>query len=76
MFKSYGAILFGVTIGFISLIPLQALTNSQAKAQCSDTPDTHTLVSVRAFAGDADYCVANKYLTPPDRISTHYGPAH
>ncbi len=76
MFKSYGAILFGITVGFISLIPLQALTNSQAKAQCSNTPDTHTLVSVRAFAGDADYCVANKYLTPPDRIATHYGPAH
>jgi len=76
MFKSYGAILFGVTIGFISLIPLQALTNSQAKAQCSDTPDTHTLVSVRAFAGDADYCVGNQYLTPNDRRVTHYGPAH
>ena len=62
MTKSYGAILFGITIGFMSLIPLQALTNSQAKAQCSDTSDTHTLVSVRAFAGDADYCVDNRYL--------------
>ena len=75
MFKSYGAILFGVTIGFISLIPLQALTNSQAKAKCSDNSTTHTLVSVRAFAGDADYCVGNQYLTP-DRRVTHYGPAH
>ena len=75
MLKSYGAILFGITVGFISLIPLQALTNSQAKAQCSNTPDTHTLVSVRAFAGDADYCVDNRYLTP-DRTVTHYGPAH
>ena len=72
MSKSYGAILFGVTLGFMSLIPLQALTNSQAKAKCSDAPDTHTLVSVRAFSGDADYCVANKYLTS-DRIATHYG---
>ena len=62
MFKSYGAILFGVTIGFISLIPLQALTNSQARNKCFDTSDTHTLVSVRAFAGVADYCVDNRYL--------------
>jgi len=76
MFKSYSAILFGATIGFISLIPLQAMTNSLARAQCSEKLDTHTLVSVRAFAGDADYCVANKYLTPPDRIATHYGPAY
>ena len=64
MCKSYVAIFAGATLGFLSLIPLQALTNSQAKAQCSDTPDTHTLVSVRAFAGDADYCVENRYLTP------------
>ena len=62
MFKSYGAILFGITIGFISLIPLQALTNSQAKAKCLVTPETHTLVSVRAFAGDANYCIHNRNL--------------
>ena len=74
MSKSYGAILFGITIGFMSLIPLQALTNSQAKAQCSDSTDTHTLVSVRAFAGTANYCVGNQYLGN-DRVSTHYGPA-
>ena len=75
MCNPFSAILFGVTIGFMSLIPLQALTNSQAKAQCSDKSNTHTLVSVRAFAGDADYCVGNQYLTP-DRRVTHYGPAH
>ena len=75
MFKYSSAILFGVTIGFISLIPLQALTNSQARNKCSDTPVTHTLVSVRAFAGDADYCVGNQYLTP-DRTVTHYGPGY
>ena len=76
MFKPLSAILAGATLGFLSLIPLQAVTNSYAKAKCSDTPDSHTLVSVRAFAGDADYCVANKYLTPNDRRVTHYGPAH
>ena len=75
MFKYSSAILFGVTLGFISLIPLQALTNSQARNRCSDNSDTHTLVSVRAFAGDADYCVKNVYLTP-DRIATHYGPGY
>ncbi len=75
MIKPFSAIFFGATLGFMSLIPLQALTNSHAKAKCSDNADTHTLVSVRAFAGDADYCVANKYLTP-DRIATHYGPGY
>jgi len=74
MFKYSSAILFGVTLGFISLIPLQALTNSQAKAQCSDSSDTHTLVTVRAFAGTANHCVDNRYLGN-DRIATHYGPA-
>ncbi len=62
MFKYYTAVLFGATIGFISLIPLQAMNNSLSKIQCTSTPDTHTLVSVRAFAGDADYCVGNQYL--------------
>jgi hypothetical protein len=62
MSKSYSAILFGITIGFMSLIPLQALTNSQAKAKCNEATDTHTLVQVRAFAGDANYCVDNRYL--------------
>ena len=66
------AILFGVTIGFISLIPLQALTNSQAKAQCSDTPETHTLITVRAFAGTANYCVDNRYHSPT--TVARYGP--
>ena len=75
MFKPLSAILAGATLGFLSLIPLQALTNSQAKAQCSDKSDTHTLVSVRNFTGDADYCVGNQYVTP-DRRVTHYGPAH
>ena len=62
MFKSYGAILFGMTMGFLSLIPLQALNNSQARTKCTDNTDTHTLVYVRAFAGDANYCVDNRYL--------------
>ena len=75
MFKPLSAILFGASLGFMSLIPLQALTNSQVKVQCTESPDTHTLVSVRAFAGDADYCVRNVYLTP-DRTVTHYGPGY
>jgi hypothetical protein len=61
MFKYSSAILFGITVGFISLIPLQAVTNNSAKQQCLNN-DTHTLVSVRAFAGDANYCVDNRYL--------------
>ena len=75
MFKPFCSIFFGATLGFISLIPLQALTSTHARNKCSDSPDTHTLVSVRAFAGDADYCVRNVYLTP-DRTVTHYGPGY
>jgi energy-converting hydrogenase Eha subunit G len=75
MFKYYSAVLFGVTVGFISLIPLQAMNNNLARIKCTGSPDTHTLVSVRAFAGDADHCVGNAYLTP-NRTVTHYGPAH
>jgi hypothetical protein len=73
MFKPLSAILFGATLGFISLIPLQALTNSQAKAKCTASPNTHTLVSVRAFAGDANYCLDNRYMTPTQ--VARYGPA-
>jgi hypothetical protein len=62
MFKYYSAIFFGVTIGFASLIPLQAAANHAARNQCVGQSDTHTLVFTRAFAGDAYYCVANKYL--------------
>lgn len=62
MFKPLSAILFGATLGFASLIPLQAATNHIAQTKCADQTTTHTLVHTRAFAGDAYYCVANKYL--------------
>ena len=62
MFKPLSAILFGATAGFISLIPLQAVTNHYAYNKCKTLPDTHTLVQVRAFAGTAEYCVSNAYL--------------
>lgn len=61
MSKSYGAILFGITIGIASLIPLQALNNHQAKRACN-ADDSSKLVLVRAFAGDAYHCVENRYL--------------
>jgi hypothetical protein len=69
----FSAIFIGATLGFISLIPLQALTNSQAKAKCADAPEANTLVTVRAFAGTAKYCVDNRYLTPTQ--VARYGPA-
>jgi len=62
MFKYSSAILFGITVGFISLIPLQAMTNNAAYNKCSALPDTHSLIQVRAFAGTADYCVSKAYL--------------
>ena len=62
MIKPLASVFFGATLGFLSLIPLQALTNAAAYRACQDTPDTHTLVTVRAFAGTAEYCVSNVYL--------------
>ena len=56
------AIFFGVTIGFMSLIPLQAATNHASRQRCADLTDTHQLVLVRAFAGDAYHCVDRRYL--------------
>ena len=74
MFKPLSAILVGATLGFLSLIPLQALTNSQARAKCADAPEANTLITVRAFAGTAKYCVDNRYLTPTQ--VARYGPAY
>ena len=62
MFKYASAVLFGITLGFTALIPLQAGTNAVAYRACQAAPDTHTLVTVRAFAGTAEYCVSNAYL--------------
>lgn len=62
MFNSYGAILFGATLGFMSLLPLQVWTNATAVHTCTKERDSHTLVTVRAFAGTAKYCVDNRYL--------------
>ena len=62
MFQSYGTILFGVTLGFMSLLPLQVWTNATATRQCTNEATTHTLVTVRAFAGTAKYCVHNRDL--------------
>ena len=62
LFKLYSAVLFGVTLGFASLLPLQALTNYNATQACDSTRLTHTLVSVRGFAGTSKYCVDRRYL--------------
>ena len=62
MFNYFGAILFGVTMGFTSLIPLTAVNNHIAIRDCFNQYDTHTLVTVRAFAGTAHHCVDNRYL--------------
>ena len=75
MSTPFGAILFGVTLGFTSLMPLTALNNHIATDNCTDQPTTHTLVSVRGFSGTTKYCVDNRYLGN-DRTVTHYGPAH
>ena len=65
MFGYYGAILFGITMGFTSLIPLTAVNNQIAMRDCFNQSDTHTLVTVRAFAGTANHCVDNRYLWYP-----------
>jgi hypothetical protein len=62
MFNYFGAILFGITMGFTSLIPLTAVNNNIATRNCVGQSDTHTLVTVRAFAGTAKHCVDNRYL--------------
>jgi hypothetical protein len=62
MSTSFGAILFGITMGFTSLIPLTALNNHIATGNCADQPATHTLVSVRGFSGTTKYCVDKRYL--------------
>ena len=62
MFNYFGAVLFGVTMGFTSLIPLTAVNNQIAMRDCFKQSDTHTLVTVRAFAGTTNHCVDNRYL--------------
>lgn len=62
MIKPLSAILFGMTAGFLSLIPLQAVTNHYAYNKCQALPETHSLIQVRAFAGTAEYCVSKAYL--------------
>jgi hypothetical protein len=78
MFNSIGAILFGITMGFTSLIPLTAVNNNIATRNCVDQSTTHTLVTVRAFAGTSKHCVDRRYITPvnTDRTATHYGPGY
>ena len=62
MSKSIGAILFGITMGFTSLLPITALNNHIATGNCADQPTTHTLVSVSGFSGTTKYCVDKRYL--------------
>jgi hypothetical protein len=62
MYSPFGAILFGITIGFTSLIPLTALNNDIAYRKCQSQTSTHTLVSVRGFSGTTKYCVDSRYL--------------
>ena len=74
MFNYFGAILFGITMGFTSLIPLTAVNNQIAMRDCFNQSDTHTLVTVRAFAGTANHCVDRRYITPGN--ADLYGPGY
>jgi len=59
----FTAILTGAVLGFVSLAPMQQLTNSLASQVCSTVrKDTHQLVHHSNFFGDLKSCIDKRYL--------------
>ena len=73
MSNYFTATTLGMGLGFLLCVTRSKMTNAYAQNQCKTLTDTHQIVHVDSFMGDAYACVDNRYLTT-DRTVTHYGP--
>lgn len=52
----------GMGLGFLLCVTGSKLTNAYAQDTCKDLADSHQIVLVDSFMGDAYACVDRKYL--------------
>ena len=62
MFKDYSAVLTGIVLGIVLMVPLNAGLNKLEQAECDEHGDTHTLVSSRMFFGTTQVCLDKRYI--------------
>jgi hypothetical protein len=58
----FTAITLGAGLGILLCIAGSKLTNAYAQDTCKDLADSHQIVLVDSFMGDAYACVDRKYL--------------
>lgn len=60
--QAFLAVIGGAGLGFLICIAAQKQLNKMAVQDCINQPDTHRLVTMRSFIGDAKYCMHTRYL--------------
>tara|TARA_Y100001968_G_C18751312_1_gene433479 strand:- start:127 stop:318 length:192 start_codon:yes stop_codon:yes gene_type:complete len=58
----FSAIAIGAVLGFMSLAPMQKLTNSWSVSLCQARGSSHQLVAHSNFFGDLKSCIDKRYL--------------
>jgi len=56
------AVLIGTGIGGLMCAAGQQHLNHLAKQECLKQPDTHRIITMRSWVGDATHCVHIRYL--------------
>ena len=56
------AVLIGTGLGALMCVAGQKHLNHLAKQECSKQSDTHRVITMRSWIGDASYCVHIRYL--------------
>ena len=56
------AVLLGTGIGALTCVAGQKHLNQLAKYECLKQSDTHRIITMRSWVGDATHCVHIRYL--------------
>ena len=58
----FSAVVIGVAIGCLASVAGQKHLNHLAIKTCNEMSDTHRLIMITSWVGDAKYCMHTRYL--------------
>lgn len=58
----FSAVVIGIVIGCLASVAGQKHLNNLATKTCNEMSDTHRLIMITSWVGDAKYCMHTRYL--------------
>ena len=58
----FSAVVIGISIGCLASVAGQKHLNGLATKTCNEMSDTHRLIMITSWVGDAKYCMHTRYL--------------